>query len=209
MIFLRSYWVCRWWMILWGCQIKNWITNTCFNISVNQMGFPGGASGKVAACQCRRHKRCRFNPWAGKIPWKRAWQPSRIFFFGEPHGQRSLVGYSPQGHKELDNTEVTAYTWTRISNIAWEILILKYVLAVWDSSLTEPSIFLFVNLAILWCQPQTTSSQVVHPMEKACLRMKLLKRKQSQDKMTDSWWYFPNVCILSRLNSFFATGTFW
>ena len=35
-------------------------------------GFPGGASGKEPVCQCRRHKRCRFNSWVGKIPWRRA-----------------------------------------------------------------------------------------------------------------------------------------
>ena len=46
-----------------------------------------------------------FDPWVGKIPWGRAWQPTPVFLSGEPLGQRSLVGYSPQGHKELDTTE--------------------------------------------------------------------------------------------------------
>ena len=40
------------------------------------VGFPGGASGKEPACQCRRRKRCRFDPWDGKIPWRRVWQPT-------------------------------------------------------------------------------------------------------------------------------------
>jgi len=40
------------------------------------------------------------------IPWKRAWQPTPVFLPGESHGQRSLVGYGPQGCKELDPTEV-------------------------------------------------------------------------------------------------------
>ena len=39
------------------------------------VGFSGGPSGKEPACQYRRCKRCRFNPWVGKIPWRRAWQP--------------------------------------------------------------------------------------------------------------------------------------
>ena len=43
--------------------------------------------------------------WVGKIPWRRAWQPIPVFLPGESHGQRSLVGYSPWGHKELDTTE--------------------------------------------------------------------------------------------------------
>ena len=37
--------------------------------------------------------------WVGKIPWRRAWQPTPVFLPGESHEQRSLVGYSLQGHK--------------------------------------------------------------------------------------------------------------
>ena len=36
----------------------------------------GGTSDKELTCQCRRHKRCEFNPWVGKIPWRREWQPT-------------------------------------------------------------------------------------------------------------------------------------
>ena len=60
---------------------------------------------KEPACQCRRHKMRRFNPWVGKIPWRRAWQPTPVFFPGESHGQRGLVGYSPPGRRESDTTE--------------------------------------------------------------------------------------------------------
>jgi len=48
-----------------------------------------------------------FNPWVRKIPRRRAWQPTPVFLPGESHRQKSLVGYSPQSHKELDMTEVT------------------------------------------------------------------------------------------------------
>ena len=47
------------------------------------------------------------DPWVWKIPWRRAWQPSSVFLPGESHGQRSLTGYSPQGHQESDTTEAT------------------------------------------------------------------------------------------------------
>ena len=67
--------------------------------------FPSGASGKEFGCQCRRCKRQGFDPWVGKIPWWRAWQPTAVFLPGTFHGQRSLVGYSPWGHKEMDMTE--------------------------------------------------------------------------------------------------------
>jgi len=48
--------------------------------------------------QCRRP---RFDPWVRKIPWRRKWQPTPVFLPGESHGQRSLVGYSPRGHKRV------------------------------------------------------------------------------------------------------------
>ena len=70
--------------------------------------FPGDTSGKEPACQCRRHKRYGFNPWVGKIPWRRAGQPTPVFLpGGESHGQRSLVDCSPYVCKESDMTEVT------------------------------------------------------------------------------------------------------
>ena len=58
------------------------------------MGFPGGASGKDLgdAGYVRDHG---FNPWIGKIPWRRAWKPTPAFLPGESHGQRSMVGYGP------------------------------------------------------------------------------------------------------------------
>ena len=66
--------------------------------------YQAGASGKEPTCQCKRFKRRGFDPWVRKIPWRRAWQPIPVFLPGEFHGQRSLVGYSPWGSKELDTT---------------------------------------------------------------------------------------------------------
>ena len=57
-------------------------------------------SGKESTCRCRRHRRCRFNPWVRKIPWRKAWQSTSVFLPGEAHGQKNLVGYSPWGCKE-------------------------------------------------------------------------------------------------------------
>ena len=37
-------------------------------------------------------RRPRFDPWIGKIPWRRKWQPTAVFLPGESHGQRSLAG---------------------------------------------------------------------------------------------------------------------
>ena len=46
-----------------------------------------------------------FDPWVGKIPWRREWLPTPVFLPREFHGQRSLVGYCPWDHKESDTTE--------------------------------------------------------------------------------------------------------
>ena len=75
--------------------VKPKIVTLEFLLLNSDKGFPGGTSGKEPACQCRRHKRCRFNPWVGKIPWSRKWQPTPVFLPGKSHGQRSLAGYSP------------------------------------------------------------------------------------------------------------------
>ena len=62
-------------------------------------------SGKESACQRRRYKRQEFNPWVGKIPWRRKWQPTSIFLPGKYHGQKRMVGYSPWDWKQSDTTE--------------------------------------------------------------------------------------------------------
>ena len=65
-------------------------------------GLPWWLSGYRIRLQYRG---LRFNPWVGKMPWRRAWQLTPVFLPGELHGPRSLVGYSPQGHKESDTTD--------------------------------------------------------------------------------------------------------
>ena len=63
---------------------------------------PGGADGKASCLQCGRPG---FNPWVGKILWRRKWQPTPVLLPGKSHGRRSLVGYRPWGCKESDTTE--------------------------------------------------------------------------------------------------------
>ena len=72
-------------------------------------GFPGGASEKEPACQ---HRRGDFNPWVGKIPWRRAWQPTPVFLPGESHGQRCLKSYCLQGRKETQLKQFTIHALT-------------------------------------------------------------------------------------------------
>ena len=106
----------KWLVTLWkvsNCFLECWIFFHFYQLRIysseaivpnnrswlwlgNFWGFPGGAGGKEPACQCRRHKKCGFNPWVGKIPWRRGWQPtSSILAWRIPRTERSLVGYSP------------------------------------------------------------------------------------------------------------------
>ena len=62
------------------------------------------AQGQRIHLQCRK---LRFDPWVGKIPGSRKWQPTPVFLPGKSNGQRSQAGYIPWGHKELDMTEHT------------------------------------------------------------------------------------------------------
>ena len=62
-------------------------------------GFSSGSDSKESTCQCRR---LRFDPWVGKIPWRRKWQPTPVFLPGKFHEQRSLVGCSPWGRERVD-----------------------------------------------------------------------------------------------------------
>ena len=68
------------------------------------MGFSGGSDGKQSDCKLTD---LGLNSRSGRSPGGRYMQPTLVFLPGESHGQRSLVGYSPQVHKEPDTTDVT------------------------------------------------------------------------------------------------------
>ena len=59
---------------------------------------------------CLQCGRPRFSPLVGKISWRRKWQSTPVLLPGKSHGQRSLVGYRPQGSKESDTTEQFHFT---------------------------------------------------------------------------------------------------
>ena len=79
--------------------------------------FPAGT--KEPTCQCRRHKKCRFDPWVKKIPWRKAWHPTPLFLPGESHRQRRSAAVhgvaqsrtrskqlSTHAHKQLRTNDV-------------------------------------------------------------------------------------------------------
>ena len=74
-------------------EIGSWRKNILKRIFMNLcdlQGLPRWFSGKESACQCRRHG---FDPWVGKMPWRRKWQPIPVFLSAKVCGQRNLVGY--------------------------------------------------------------------------------------------------------------------
>ena len=75
------------------------------SISLNIWGFPGSSVVKNTPANAGDAGYGRFDPWVGKISWRRKWQPTPIFLPGKPHEQGSLAVYSPWGHKESDMTE--------------------------------------------------------------------------------------------------------
>ena len=78
-------------------QGSNWCLLHC-----RQIRYCLSHQGNSIRLQCRRPW---FHLWVGKIPWRREWLPSPVFFPGEVHGQRSLADYSPWGCKEVNTTE--------------------------------------------------------------------------------------------------------
>ena len=79
----------------------HWVSDVIYIIYMYIWGFLGCLDGRV----CLQCWRSGFDPWVGKSPWRRKWQPTPVFLPGKSHGQRSLVAYNPWGRKESDMTE--------------------------------------------------------------------------------------------------------
>ena len=92
----------------------------------HEMGLPWCLSGKESACQGRRCKRHRFDPWVGKIPQRRKWHPTPVFLPEKFHGQKSPSGYSPWGHKESDMTATEDNTMKQYTGIKKEQIFKKF-----------------------------------------------------------------------------------
>ena len=67
-------------------------------------------------------ERSGFDPWVGKILWRRKWQPTPVLLPGKSHGWRSVVAYSPWGHKESDMTELRYFIYFCISLFIQQVL---------------------------------------------------------------------------------------
>ena len=75
-----------------------------FSLHITCLALTRWLSGKEFFCQCRR---CRFHPWVRKIPLRWAQQLTPVFLPGKSHGQRTVEGYRPWGHKRVGHDLAT------------------------------------------------------------------------------------------------------
>ena len=90
--------------------------------------LPQWLGGKEPASQCRR---CGFNPWDGKSPWRRKWQLTQVYLFGKSHGQRSLVGYSYNSYffSEMFFSKNLYYFFRYLIEFTSKVLYIRYFCA--------------------------------------------------------------------------------
>ena len=119
--------------------------------------FPGRTVEKSPAANTGDGKRCGFNPWVGKIPWRRKWQPTPEFLPGKSHGQRSLVGSSPWGRTEshMAGWLSTAHTAFRGAHTVFRIHVGRTRLADWAQH-TRYSVYTWCICTMSWSIPLLT-----------------------------------------------------
>ena len=124
-----------------------------------------------------------FDPWVGKTPWRRAWHPTPYSCLENPHGQRSLVGYSPWGHKESDVTEQLGTHTVEVHGHRWMFSLIpgnlnaKFIFSLWVRC--PQSRAKYLNNALCYPQAQTLSPQTV---KSSFFRSAFLKIRSSKEQ---------------------------
>ena len=112
-------------------------------------GFPVGTGGKESACQC---KRCRFDPWVRKIPWRRKWHLVPVYLLEKIQWTEEMGELSPWGPKESDTIEqLSTYMYVRMCIYAY-LHTCKYVLSckcIYISVLCICNYFVFTLMKII------------------------------------------------------------
>ena len=109
--------------------------------------FPGGLVVKNPPANAGDTRLTGFDPWVGKIPWRRKWQPSPVFLPGKSHGQRSLVGYCPLGHKESDTTKGLSTHTHHVASVSLNLEQFS-VLLLWSLTVLKSAGFSFWKLTL-------------------------------------------------------------
>ena len=106
---------------------------------------------RVSISICLECGRPVFDPWVGKIPWRRKWQPTLVLLPGESHGGRSLVGYSLWGRKESDTIERLHFQLSLSQGLHCSNLFLIIFLMSFSSVKNEDILHLLGLLMLLNC----------------------------------------------------------
>ena len=141
--------------------------------SRNTKGFPGGTSGKEPTCQCKRHKGHRFNPWDGKISWRRSWQPTPVF----------LPGESPRteepGRLQATGSQGVRHDWSNLAH----------------STHRNTKLYVLGELSELWVSfPLSVPTNCQHPVTAAPVCRELLLVSMNSKSLP----YEPSSCELSK-----------
>ena len=141
-----------WIVATWSKYLPRCYFMSCYSLcglSYSSWASQMAPGGKEPTCQCRRRKKCRFDPQVRKIPWRRAWQPTPVFLPGESHGQRSLVGCDPQVRN----------SWTQLKPLSMQnLFILDFWFQVWHILLFLLWPWLLVSNSIPHSKPYHTCS---------------------------------------------------
>ena len=159
-------------LLLWLCNYYslNTIVSWLVNRKITELYISPRntlVAQRVKSLQCGRN---RFDPWVGKIPWRRKWQPTALFLSRKSHGRRSLAGYSPWGCKELDTTEETSLHIYHQNSDPTE----KPVITFWHPDACQNHLEIFWKIQILryWLFFFLQSSRYV-TNEQSCLKTTL------------------------------------
>ena len=158
------------------------------------IGFPGSSDSKESTYQCRRP---RFDPWVGKIPWRREWLLTPVFLPGESHGQGSLVGYSLWDHKASDTTEWLSHTHTHTHTHTQfqKLKLYQEVLLPHSSHSYTPSINNYFDLSLfLSCKTNKKKLQ----MHECFLSL------TKSSKLSILFWNFFHLIVYSECHSVFV-----
>ena len=186
-----------------------------------KFGLPTWLSARESTWQCRRHTRSGFDPWVGKIPWRRAWQPTPVFLPGESHGQRSLAGYSWWGHRELDTIKHAQYyfIYVLVSLVSSQCIVFVfkqliplnmhfcilvsfftwYILDVFHAAYSLKASFSGNSLSVQWLECCTSTSRGVGMIPFWGTKIQHGTPKQNQKRHhLHCWCYLVGECTWSR-----------
>ena len=148
-------------------------------------------------CQCRRRKSHRLDPWFGKIPLRKKWQPTAVFLPEEFHGQRNLAGYSPQGRKSRTQLSVSTDSNQYDVNQCTENKLMSgnYIVKGTQTNLhtsLQKSVSCFLKKLEMWRKIKS-SDFLLSPLQSASTLLQVVKSKKCLKQTAEELYGMWNV----------------